>query len=187
MKRRLFNLLTLLSLVLCAAACVLWARSDRTSDYVMVLRPDPSSVAFAAWFDHGRLVVLAQPNSLRAIVPPRVSAGRRVDVGTIPSTPGDMPSWGWLYAADPQTFRHEAGGFIVQVTRGFLWLVTVPCWFVVGMTALAPAVWLLRRTRRRRRAGRCPVCGYDLRATPERCPECGTPPDATEPGRAAKP
>jgi hypothetical protein len=56
------------------------------------------------------------------------------------------------------------------------WLVA-PYWLLVGLTAIAPLCALMRRRRaaRRRPSGVCTTCGYDLRASKERCPECGTP------------
>lgn len=50
----------------------------------------------------------------------------------------------------------------------------VPYWFVVGLSLVLPAARLGRVFARRTAQGLCPACGYDLRATPERCPECGT-------------
>jgi len=59
----------------------------------------------------------------------------------------------------------------------------VTFWDVFDSTALiAPGVALAvlvydrRRLRREqwRIDGLCPTCGYDLRATPQRCPECGS-------------
>jgi hypothetical protein len=50
-----------------------------------------------------------------------------------------------------------------------------PFWLLVSLCALLPARQLARLVRKqvRRRRGACPTCGYDLRASPERCPECG--------------
>jgi hypothetical protein len=54
-------------------------------------------------------------------------------------------------------------------------LFDLPWWFFILGFALLPGVWLILARRRRVRPGHhCRVCGYDLRATPERCPECGT-------------
>jgi hypothetical protein len=52
----------------------------------------------------------------------------------------------------------------------------IPHWSVALVCALLPAFRAasLLRSPKRQSKGLCPECGYDLRATPDRCPECGT-------------
>ena len=52
----------------------------------------------------------------------------------------------------------------------------VPVWPLVLISSIVPTVGLSRwyRKRRRLRRGLCHECGYDLRESGERCPECGT-------------
>lgn len=54
--------------------------------------------------------------------------------------------------------------------------VFIPIWMLVALTAIPPAVSILRYFRRPDTHG-CTRCGYDLRATPDRCPECGYVPE----------
>jgi len=53
--------------------------------------------------------------------------------------------------------------------------VGVPYWLLLLLFAVAPSIRVARGWRRPLK-GVCGTCGYDLRATPDRCPECGAVP-----------
>ena len=76
--------------------------------------------------------------------------------------------------------RVEAMGFKfggLSGPGGSLWNLAVPYWFIAGAAVVTASLSLLQRRRQRTRenAGFCRQCGYDLRASPGRCPECGAP------------
>jgi len=63
-----------------------------------------------------------------------------------------------------------------------------PWWLCALATGVLPGVRLTTAAMgfhrsRRWTAGQCRACGYDLRATPERCPECGEGAVSTDPGK----
>jgi hypothetical protein len=56
------------------------------------------------------------------------------------------------------------------------WGLKTPYWLPCFLLAIFPAwqFYLSRKRIIRSQTGRCLTCGYDLRATANRCPECGT-------------
>jgi hypothetical protein len=166
MRRRLLNLVTILSLLLCVAVCVLWVRSYYSgSEWATYQAAD--GAYFCA-------------ESCRGAV--RFARGRSELVGNLPT------GWNLFHGVnsfDVTWLRPEPAyeflgiGFAATnngVTGTASRWVSVPHAYLLAATLLLPArqAWVGVQARRRRtRVGVCPACGYDLRASPGRCPECG--------------
>jgi hypothetical protein len=82
------------------------------------------------------------------------------------------------HADDPSPLQRRLGirpEPVVYKYRQEQRALVVPYWFIVLACSVLPMLGLRRliRTRSRRRRGACLRCGYDLRGTPGKCPECG--------------
>ena len=75
------------------------------------------------------------------------------------------------------TFQDASGVTAWKVT-GIYRALHIPWWSLLLLFSIVPASrWAARLRRRSKvRRGLCPECGYDIRATPDRCPECGAVP-----------
>ena len=191
MKRRLFNILSALSLVLCLTAGGLWVSNSKQRVWRMWTGKD--SACFLV-FSSGQIRLSEQ-----GIIPVNPSLYGTVDCGTyglLTITSLHMPhgSLGLMQVSIPFTPEHAFAGFEMTSnasparsptsTSNFRppfslqWrALAVPFWFCMLLTAVLPVVWVERKRRvcRCRAMGICLTCGYDLRASKDRCPECGTP------------
>ena len=160
MKRRILTFLSALSLLLCVAVCVLCVRSYWMAD---VATRSGSAIDWQFRSNHGCLTISRVWHESASDVPWRAS-----------SEPACAPSQAGFAGFSHQHIVYDVGIFADFERRD----AAVPHWVVSLLLAIPPALWLRAAARRRRsrRLGHCGSCGYDLRATPDRCPECGTVP-----------
>lgn len=165
MLRRPFTILSGISLLLGLTTCILWAGSYSRAMSVSYTSRD-SGFRFlqkSACVAQGRLWLEAiAGESYRPIHTPGLAF--RVTPAASMDWPSPMGPLGFYAGSNSLHIP-----FYMENRRTLI----IPLWLPFGLAAILPCLWTFRRTRHR--PGLCPTCSYDLRASPERCPECGTP------------
>jgi hypothetical protein len=186
LRRIILGLLTLASLIVCLGTIALWIRSYSGSDYVMrrwMIQADRMSIVHDGqsiewtrgqirfqllndtYYPNGYGEVTMTVENSR----PDWSVGRLGPRHVYWESPPPRSVWNRL------GFMTWQNGWSSSFADSGRKVYAIPAWSIALLTAISPVVWLRRKLRQRRRYGHglCPKCGYDLRATPDRCPECG--------------
>jgi hypothetical protein len=161
MRRKLFTIAAAVPLLLIAAVFALWVRSYFVGETLGWDFSDENPGIRVVGFDSSEGVVgltyLDYPTAL-------YESGWWHYVYDPWSPEGGAPGW--------RTFAYERK----DESGGRSWRLYFPYWVPIMVFAIPAVFWLAGKRRHQRgvRDRRCPTCGYDLRATPDRCPECGT-------------
>jgi hypothetical protein len=165
-RHRLLTFLWVLSLLLFAVLAALIFRSYFVLDQWNRFRGTEVS---SLELEHGQLFFMRGTGEVDHgwwdTYRPRPAGGRVVSRTWAPFVSGSMEP--------QQSAGTQQGRLTYQYYR-------LSLWWLAAVTAVFPSARAARRVPWRRVLGQrppgtCRHCGYDLRATPDRCPECGVP------------
>jgi hypothetical protein len=163
MKRRLFNILAAVSLVMALAVAGLWVRSYWRDDFVSARL---INVGIAGSSQKGSTGFFLLRPSLSSTFITWETRSENSPTLFVASSWDSLCQWRWggFGLCRVSTSKNEDLSFII-----------IPHWFWIAAGLILPLswTWQQRRVSQRQDQHLCPACGYDLRASKDACPECG--------------